>query len=785
MRIESSYPTPVHGVSTLAPRNRKRGHAGLQVNFRSDPVNKLTRRPAMAIKASLGALNSGGAGIIYHSYVRDGYTYRIIISKTTKAISVYENTTLLTNSIISDPHIYIRGPMVLRTIGHTTYMVNKNRVVTMDAATDEADVARVSHINVLSALNYGETVSVVIKAAGGSSTVSYTVPDLGLPPEYDAADRARATSEVAKQLSLLINAVSNVTSYYRGSTVSVANTDLSEWLSVEVETGQGDRSCVAFNDVTYSTDGLPLYARVGTRVQIRPDPTTDKGTYYLSAERGITGTSDHYLSEVVWTESRNPHEAYRFTGTTVPYSIRVDPRAGTATIDQGNFRDRQTGDNNSVKQPVFVGKTITDIGYLQNRLVFVTENDIIASETDDELNFWKQSAVTLLVNDPVTVASNAVGIDKIQHVIPHNRDMLVIASNGQFKVNGSTPLTPQTASMPLTTTYECQTAAAPVTMGNSVFLPISYGDSTGIIEYTGEKDTSQDFAIKLTRHVVDYMQGDIELMVANSNLEMIALTTTRGTGNELFIFEQFIDLDGSRTQISWSKWVLPTTTHIKAMDFRGDELTIVSVEGTEVVLKSIDMYTRSTTSSKEIFLDDMLRIATTGTTVEIPTGYTDLPFKVIRGEGLSLELFEVPYTVSGTTVTFNKDIGNGFVYIGRPFESRYRPTRPYRYNKEGIAITTDRIRIGRYIVNLVETNEIHMHILSDFYTTDDQVFNSRIVGGITNLIGEVPLYTGDYKFSFAQDANLAEAEFYCDNHLGCTIAGLSWEGQYYKSKGRM
>jgi hypothetical protein len=53
MRIEGTYKTPIHGISTLAPRNRADGQAELQVNLRSDPVQKLTRRPSLVYKEYL------------------------------------------------------------------------------------------------------------------------------------------------------------------------------------------------------------------------------------------------------------------------------------------------------------------------------------------------------------------------------------------------------------------------------------------------------------------------------------------------------------------------------------------------------------------------------------------------------------------------------------------------------------------------------------------------------------------------------------------------------------
>ena len=75
-RIEDSYPTPIHGVSTLAPRNRARGQAGVQLNMRSDPVAKLTRRPSLSWDVDLLTTT---AEVAHHSYYRRERDFQIII----------------------------------------------------------------------------------------------------------------------------------------------------------------------------------------------------------------------------------------------------------------------------------------------------------------------------------------------------------------------------------------------------------------------------------------------------------------------------------------------------------------------------------------------------------------------------------------------------------------------------------------------------------------------------------------------------------------------------------
>jgi hypothetical protein len=78
-----------------------------------------------------------------------------------------------------------------------------------------------------------------------------------------------------------------------------------------------------------------------------------------------------------------------------------------------------------------------------------------------------------------------------------------------------------------------------------------------------------------------------------------------------------------------------------------------------------------------------------------------------------------------------------------------------------------------------------MKIVSDFSEWDDQEFNSRFIGGLGSLIGETPLHTGDVKFSYSQNADLAEAEFYTEGYLGLSISSISWQGKYHQSSRRM
>ena len=796
MGIAEAYPAPVHGVSTLAPRNRLEGQAGLQENFRSDPVRKLNRRPSMKWVYQADIISGTRDDLTNHVYVRDGKEHRLILNSAYKQLLVLIDNVQVDVVAVPD---YSGPNMIMQTIEDTTYFLNPEvPVVLKDDIDDELSatkrtVSRVAHINVTSALNYGERVTVRINNLLGNllGIVAYAVPDV-TGTNYSIADKARATKAVAEGLAEEINKLTNgLRATSTGSTVAVykvntndPNNGQLDYLHIEVEAGQGSKSVVAINGTVETIEGLPKYAVVGTRIKIRPNPTSDKGTYYLNATSVATGKSEwNYISspleveqeEVVWAESRKPDEPYSLDSDTLPYTYTLDD--GIQTIA---FKDRRTGDNTSVRVPDFVGKTITNIAYFQKRLVFLSENNAVMSETDEPSNFWRQSAVQLLVTDAVSVASSVAGADKLLYATPHNRDLLITTTNSQFKIDGSVAVTPQTVAMPLTTSYESQAGIAPVSMGNSIILPISYGESSGVQAYSGERDT-QDVAQSLTDHVIGYMAGDITILASNPNLEMLAVATSAGGNNRLFIYEQFTN-NGKRLQQSWSTWLLPEDTDVVDVNFSGDKLTLLVIETGKVVIKEISLYSKVATGGEEVYLDDMLSLPTDGTTAELPHGYNAANIVVVRGEGTNYEFNLAKFYTAGQTIHFEDNIGVGTVYVGRRFRSRYIPTRPYKYDENGIVDTLDRLRVNKYKLSVVDTNRISMAILSDYYDGVDQTFTGRVAGQLGSKLGEVPFHTGDVKFAYSQQADQANAEFYCDNHLGCTIAGISWEGQHHKTR---
>ncbi len=792
MNYEGTYPAPVYGISTLSPRDRRNGTAEEQINFRSDPVSKLTRRPPAKWKAKLTAI---AGDVTSHEYLRNGKVVRVLVTSTGAVKAFIDN---VEKTVIGDISAYLGNvsDVVMKTINDSTFILNKKKVVTMSTATDTMTEV-VTHINVVSALNYGETVRIKIQA-GVSPPIEYvyTVPDLGTTPNYDDADKARATNTVAKKLAEQISADSFgiATAISSGSSIALWHKiDPTIWLDIEVASGQGDKSVIVTNKVIEDIAGLPKYAVHGTHIKVQPTPESNKGVYYLTARATRVGASipinpaNRIMDEVVWAETRSNVEPYFLNGWTMPHVLAYDVVTDTFTVGMPvtGWANRLTGDNVSCKVPVFVGKTIEHMGYFQKRLVLISDNSVIMSRTDDIFNFWRQSAVSLLVTDPVSIDASRTDIDKLNYITNHNKDLLILTRNAQLKIPGDVPVTPETIAMPVVAEFNIAVDAEPAALGSAIMLPISYGGSAGLARYEREKDREQDNANDVSNHAVGLITGTIKAITASSNLEMVVVQNTTNL-NTLFVYEQFT-YAAENLQQSWSKWVFPFD--IVSVKFINNMLSIMYRERSlpsELHVATIEMHTRTGEIDK-VYLDKSFQAyLPDGQTLIPPTGY-NMSDCVVVSVGQNLKYIQIPIVPDGGgeyKLTKNLELG-ARVVVGVPTSAVYRPTRPFRREQDGSVITSDHLRLNRYTLHIVNTGSVSMRTVSKYYTDEEQRFLAREVGADTGLLGVRSLYTGDINFSFQHDASLSVAEFFTDDYLGVTISGISWSGQYHQRKRRM
>lgn len=788
MGFDRPLPTPVYGVSTIEPAARPEGFCSEQINWRNDVQRKLTTRPkTMAKSAKLPASQISPDCTTTKVVLKDGKRQEIVVNGNT-------STGLLEVYYRQDYEEFIRreldvstwfsngGDLGANLIDSEFYIWNRKQVIDVEKKPDLplSKTKLVSLLNVTSALNYAEEVVIELTAAQAQETVTYAVP--GLTSEnQEAADTARATNVVASGIADSINLLTNFSAMVQGSNVYVTTDNfLASSMNIKVSSGRGDSTIVAFNYTLASIDFLPKYSPAGVVREVAPDPSTDNGRFYLSAVP-VDENDTTAMPEVVWTETFDPEDSYAFNADSFVVRLRSD-----SVLEKFTFEEQLVGNSDSNKALDFVGKAIEYLEFFQDRLTVLAGNRITVSKTDELNMFWKGSALETLVTDPTSVGTSG-NSSTLRKAVFHNRDLLIFADDGQFKLDGSVPLTPQTAALPRTTSNESSLRADPVQMGAYVYYANNYGSSGGVRRFEVQADTSVDTSVSITDHIIGYMAGEIIQLVSNANQNMLIVRSSLSKPNEFFVFEQ--QRAGDQVINSWCTWELAEGMVINHIDLFNETITIRHNEQHYVTcnLKTDELY-----PVRDISLDQAVPVTIENNLVKIPDHWrldVDAGVTIVLSDNTRrdvLAVLEGTYieTANGVHVfDIFENLDGKECYVGYKYTPLYEPTRPYERDRAGNIRTTDRLRINAYVLELSNTYSICRSVLSEWWNLEDQEFTS-LNAATTEFIDEVKPYTGQWRAQIGMNAADCEVQFKVTKPYAATIVAMSYQGQQYSTRSR-
>lgn len=808
MRGRHNLPAPTLGVSTLAARNQPEGMMKEQINMRSDPVRKLARRPSLQFDRQLDSVEWKA----YHTFRRGGIVYEVGVTVDDEVKVIRDGVTTTTGSQAATIQEYLAGTSAddirIHTIADTSFILNTDKVVEAKVDATYTPV-EYSYMNVTSALNYGEVVKVRLQWDSTDATIGNTsdavVPQTNIEftitipnadgGDYEVADKTRATRAVAVAIANKINTTNlyvftpsgattvngsfACTASALGSVVSVYTGNLPN-MTIQVDGGQGASSIIPITAIKQDTEGMPKYAVANTIIAIQPglDSDREQGAYYLKAT--ALGTLDpaevgETMVEVFWEEVADPLADNILDGATMPIVVTQDV---VPSVLQGGWEPRQAGDETSNEAPAFVGKTINAMTTFQGRLVFGTGDEVVMSNSDDLYLFFRKSVLQLLATDVVSLGASSTDADELTGFGIYDRDLIVNFPKKQFKVSGSSAVTPQTTAMTPATAYETTSKPAPLELAGSLLLPFSYGVSGGVWDYTQKEQNDQNTATAVTQLVEGYLENDIDIWAASSTLDM-AIVKCVGS-NVLYVYEQNTNND-KRTQMAWSTWELRLDGDILWIGFTNNTLRVVTLDSGVTVARTINLATKEPTAPNSVFLDDRVQVTiplgtNTGTLPDDYPEHTDLVY--VQSANCLSPYYEAQVTRVGNTITVDTNIHttqDAVLFVGRPYTSEFTPTRQF-IREDGVVVDIDRLSIKNLLLDVVHTNEVTMDTISEYYDTNPVTVLADRVG--TMKLGVKSFYSGDFNFPVRKQARWASQRFYTDGYLPLNVIGMTWQGLY-------
>ncbi len=596
---------------------------------------------------------------------------------------------------------------------------------------------------------------------------------------------------------------------YPGLTVEVIGNGLfiqsSSSLNVTVRAGTTNTALSVITSTAQNISKLPSMCKDGYICEISNTEESEADNYYVKfiAESGTSGSG-------VWEETVKPGITAGFDYSSMPHAL-INNRDGTFTFTQldnvsqsstENFwKDRAAGDATTNPMPTFVGQTINDIFFFNNRLGLITNENTVLSQPAAYFNFFVNSAITVSAADPIDIAASDVKPAFLNHAVPLQKGVVLFSENSQFMLfSDAVEFSAKTAQLRKLSSYECSAAVTPVDLGTSLMFTTDNTSHTKAFEMAIEDESAPPVILEQTRVIPELIPNDVSVV---SNSAQNGLVTYAKKNDSTLYFYKYYNTGKERAQSAWFTWTIEGQFK-HSLYTEGDFFT-VSRQGTETVLLRYELTPDTTTARSyqvgtgtfgsplavtrrfEASLDNMFvpasgdKSVTDGnTTITLP--YTiqnsgdDLVMVVLSGDESGY--VASPDSVSGTDATFNNvDVTAVNVAVGYKYTAEVQlPNYYISVGSNQYDIDAD-LRINRLNFELGISGPIEFHLeapQTDTYIQYETGLSPDITSANTTPTKfyksvKVPIYKKNEKYTLT---------IKIPDPFVSTIVSASWDGRY-------
>jgi len=609
--VTQLIPNFLGGVSKQNDDKKLEGQVTECINGYPDPTYGLLKRPGMKFIDKLK--DSGGSafdkaaldGAIWHFIDRGAGSSYIAAIKGTNVYAWKTDGTWCT--VTNTGTAYLTGTSSdhyhFRSIQDTTIITNRAVTTAMDAAgTYVAD--SVATLKLLS-LVVDDEITVTIQGESVTVTAQNTTtfddmlfftatPSSEIEPTHHLIDGIR---QLILDQQAASNADFNGKWYLEGYNNSIvirrtneANGVVTDYstpggtpltFDIDARGGAANLAIEVFEDDVTDVSKLPLESFSGHNVRIL-NSATAADDYYV---KFVAYDTNINRGRGYWQETAARDVSTSLTASTMPHAL-INTGDTTFTFGPLTWVDRLTGDDVTNPQPSFVGKKINASFFYNNRLGFLSEDNIIFGVANDSYNFFAKSATTQVDSDPIDVNVSSVRPVTLTDVVPAPQGLVVFSSKQQFLVlaTESGVLTPASTLVRSISTYESDPNISPLEVGNSIaFVNKVTGYSK--LFYMQLREVGQSpSVVDISKTVLEWIPDTVDDLIVSPQNSMVVLVDRQSS--YIYIF-RFYNNGESDVMRAWTKWQVTGT--IQSADILDDEMIIVAQHRDEYTINTINL----------------------------------------------------------------------------------------------------------------------------------------------------------------------------------------------------
>tara|TARA_B100000131_G_scaffold323153_1_gene380156 strand:+ start:537 stop:3458 length:2922 start_codon:yes stop_codon:yes gene_type:complete len=349
--------------------------------------------------------------------------------------------------------------------------------------------------------------------------------------------------------------------------------------TLEVKGGADNERITVFQDWASNESWLPPNSFHNHVVTIVNSPLYDEDNYYAKfvADNGAAGSG-------YWKEGIGHNQSPGLTKSTMPHRLR-NTGTNAFVLEEIPWGDRLVGDSLTNAHPSFVGKTIKRTFFHDDRLGFLSEDNVILSRAKEPYELYAVSARTHTPGDPIDVNCASVRPTKLHAIKPARQGLILFSKNQQFLIYADDgPLTPQTTKIRPISNMEMSDDIDPIDVGTHMnflsktpnFVRVFAMQTKGL----GESPSILDIG----RVVNEWITIDVDTFIASIQNEFIAMSSQ--SSDEIYFYRTYSDGE-EKLMESWFKWKLAGTVQAMAVD--QDDMYCVTKQGNQYTISKSNL----------------------------------------------------------------------------------------------------------------------------------------------------------------------------------------------------
>ena len=464
-------------------------------------------------------------------------------------------------------------------------------------------------------------------------------------------------------------------------------------------------------------------------------PNQCKHGYVVKVANSDSEEDDYYVKffghndrdgEGVWEECAKPGTLIEYDKTTLPIQL-VRQADGSFILDHIDWDQAQVGDtavDGTNPRASFVGNTINKMLFFRNRLVLLSDENVVMSRPGNFFNFWGKSAIQLATSDPIDISCSSEYPAIVYDGIQVNSGLVLFTKNQQFMLTtDSDVLSPLTAKINFISSYNFNYKTNPFSLGTTIGFLDNAGKNSRFMEMARVLREGEPDVIEQSKIVSKLLNKDLDL-VSNSRENGLAFFSEKNT-TTLYGFKYFNASD-KRIQQSWFTWEFKNKiVHHAVLD---DDLYLVIANSRVLTDQVVGLSGNSfTLDNHGLAVGDSLVFRNPGA----PDLLSNSGAVGLGSEGTTFYVSTVPdsnsFTVSDSQNTTVNTLsgGNSQMYINYTSNKNVLQKIPLKIHTDSQTITDDKDTVDTsddviYKIHLDNMTTVASTSLADYDSTNDR-----------------------------------------------------------------